>query len=59
MKQVHNLKNHNMTDSAKVQVTKLNDENYQVWKYKMELLLIKEDLWTVINDEGRCCIGGI
>lgn len=40
-----------MSDSsAKVQITKLNDENYQVWKYKVELLLIKEDLWTVIVD---------
>lgn len=38
--------------SARVQITKLNDENYQVWKYKMELLLIKEELWTVIEDEA-------
>lgn len=38
-----------MTDSAaKVQITKLNDDNYPVWKYKMELLLIKEELWNVI-----------
>lgn len=46
-----------MDTSAKVQITKLNDENYQVWKYKMELLLIKEDLWTVIVDAAPTTAG--
>lgn len=33
-------------------VTKLNGNNYQMWKYKMELLLLKEELWNVVNDEA-------
>lgn len=45
-----------MSDSTKVCITKLNDENYQVWSYKLELLLIKEDLWTVISD-GEAPVG--
>lgn len=28
-------------------ITKLNGENYQVWSYKAEMLLIKEGLWDV------------
>ena len=38
-----------MADMPKVSITKLNNDNYQIWKYKMELLLIREELWTVIN----------
>lgn len=32
-------------------VQKLNNQNYFTWKYKLELLLINEDLWEVITDE--------
>lgn len=41
-----------MAESTKVQITKLNDENYQVWRYKIELLLIKEDLWPVVTEKA-------
>lgn len=30
-------------------IEKLNNRNYFNWKYRMELLLIKEDLWEVIE----------
>lgn len=30
-------------------IEKLNNRNYFNWKYRMELLLIKEDLWEVIG----------
>lgn len=30
-------------------ITKLNNINFQVWKCKVELLLIKEDLWHTIS----------
>lgn len=33
-------------------IEKLNNENYFAWKYKMEMLLIKEEVWDVIKDEG-------
>lgn len=28
-----------------------DNDNYQVWKYKVELLLLKEDLWSVVDEE--------
>lgn len=34
----------------KLSITKLNNENYFVWKYRMELLLIKEGAWSVVNE---------
>lgn len=40
-----------MADNTRVTITKLNNENYQVWKYKVELLLVKEDLWNVVSEE--------
>lgn len=27
----------------------LNDENYPVWSYKMELMLIEDNLWDVLQ----------
>lgn len=33
-------------------IEKLNGENYQVWSYKIELLLIKDDLWDVIKNNA-------
>lgn len=38
-----------MAENIKVTITKLNNENYFIWKYKMELLLIKEGLWDTLN----------
>ena len=32
-------------------ITKLNNTNFQVWKCKVELLLIKEDLWHTISTD--------
>ena len=37
--------------SDKVVIEKLNGENYPTWKFKMELYLIKEGLWDVVNKE--------
>ena len=41
-----------MADSAAVRfsVQKLNGENYPVWSYKLQLMLIRDDLWSVIKD---------
>lgn len=33
------------------QIIKLNNDNYSNWKFKMEMLLIKEDLFDVIEEE--------
>lgn len=38
-------------DEFKSGIKKLNNGNYQVWKYKLELLLIKEDLWDIVINE--------
>jgi len=38
-----------MNESTKIYIAKLNNANYQIWKYKLELLLIKEDLWSIID----------
>ena len=32
-------------------ITKLNNGNYQTWKFKVELLLTKEDLWQIVSDD--------
>lgn len=39
-----------MADTTKITIAKLNSENYFTWKYKMELLLIKENLWSILNE---------
>ena len=40
-----------MAADATVRIAKLNSVNYQTWKFKVELLLTKEDLWdTVFQD---------
>lgn len=36
---------------TKLCITKLNGTNYQLWKYKIELLLLKEELWEVIVND--------
>jgi len=40
-----------MTDKCSSKIAKLNNLNYQTWKFKVELLLIKEDLWDVVAKE--------
>lgn len=40
-----------METSLRTLFAKLNGENYFTWKYKMEMYLRKEKLWTVISDE--------
>lgn len=39
-----------MVEITKITVEKLNSENYFTWKYKMELLRIKENLWNIIDE---------
>lgn len=34
----------------KFSIVKLNNENYFVWKYRVEMLLVKEGLWTAVKD---------
>lgn len=34
---------------TKVQLAKLNNRNYSNWKFKIELLLIKEKVWDTIS----------
>lgn len=38
-----------MAESLRVKFDKLNSENYFNWKYKMEMYLRKEKLWTFIS----------
>lgn len=40
-----------MADNVYVKITKLYNENYHVWQYRMQLLLMKENLWDVVNNE--------
>jgi len=41
----------NMAEYSRLVMTKLNNANYQTWKFKMELLLTKEKLWNVVTDD--------
>ncbi len=34
-----------------VLITKLNNENYSNWCYKIKLLMLKEDCWSVITED--------
>ena len=36
---------------GRIAIAKLNNENYQTWKFKAELLLIRDDPWSVVDDE--------
>src|SRR4051812_17642169 len=40
-----------MTTPPTSTIKKLNTMNYHSWKFKMELVLIKKDLWTVMTGE--------
>lgn len=35
----------------KLSVAKLNNDNYQLWKFKVEMLLSRDDLWEVTTTE--------
>lgn len=37
-------------DEVKVTIRRLNNSSYGTWKYKVELVLIKEDLWDVVTN---------
>ena len=32
-------------------VSKLNNSNYQIWKFKVKMLLIREEIWTVVQGD--------
>jgi len=40
-----------MADIPRSTITKLNNENYEAWKFKLELLLMKEELWDTVHKE--------
>lgn len=37
--------------NTKINIEKLNNFNYNSWKFKMEMILIKEDIWDVISSD--------
>lgn len=39
-----------MASSARFEIQRLNGSNYETWRDKLELLLIKDKVWTVIRD---------
>lgn len=41
-----------MADQQRFSLTKLNNHNYQSWKFKMEMMLIRDELWHVISDDA-------
>lgn len=38
-------------EDSKFSIVKLNNENYFTWKYRMEMLLMKESLWKAVNED--------
>src|SRR6218665_825868 len=42
-----------MAESSDTRYTaaKLNNSNYQIWKFKVKILLIREDTWTVVQGD--------
>jgi len=37
---------------GRIVIAKLDNSNYQTWKFKAEMLLTKDDLWNVISQEA-------
>lgn len=35
---------------AKITFDRLNDVNWSTWRFRMELMLMKDDLWTIVKD---------
>lgn len=42
-----------MVDAAKPKFVKLNDDNYANWKFKMEMLLRKQNLWKKVIETAK------
>src|SRR6218665_2077187 len=40
-----------MAGKSSNKIENLNNQNYKTWKFKMELFLIKEDLWETVTKE--------
>src|SRR6218665_640470 len=42
-----------MAESSDTRYTadKLNNSNYQIWKFKVKMLLIREDTWKVVQGD--------
>ena len=40
-----------MAETTIYKIERLNNDNYQMWKFKLELLLIKEGLWEHISEQ--------
>src|SRR6218665_3660601 len=40
-----------MAGRSSNKIENLNNQNYQTWKFKVELLIIKEDLWETVTKE--------
>ena len=40
-----------MSSDIGFKIEKLNSNNYAIWKYKVELWLVKEDLWEVTTED--------
>lgn len=38
-----------MTETSRVIIAKLNNDNYKSWRYKVELLLVKKGLCDILN----------
>ena len=41
-----------MSNSDLKSLTRLNADNYQTWKFRMEMLLIKNGLWDVVRSNA-------
>ena len=39
-----------MDNFMQSRITKLNNGNYQIWKFKVELLLTKDDVWSAVSE---------
>jgi hypothetical protein len=40
--------------SSNVTIEKLDGNNFHNWKLKMKMILIREDLWEIVNGESEC-----
>lgn len=40
-----------MADISKLSFVRLNNDNWQSWSFRMRMLLIREELWRVIDEE--------
>lgn len=40
-----------MADVSKLSFVRLNNSNWESWSFQMQMVLIREELWHVINAE--------